>query len=75
MTDTKRCCGPNGCGKVRDTGAGSPANQERYCIGADCMAWRWLQASAFVRWEGSSMVMQDPPPPPTEGYCGLVGAP
>jgi len=29
----KRCCGPEGCGTLREF--------ERVCVGAECMAWRW----------------------------------
>lgn len=58
-----RCCGPNGCGEVRDSGRGSPANQERYCVGSACMAWRWDDE------------LLPKPNSLSQGHCGLAGKP
>jgi len=42
QAQTKRCCGPEGCGEERSNSANVlvPAFT-RKCIGPDCMAWRW----------------------------------
>jgi len=34
---TKICCGPQGCGVVRET----LEMNGRFCLGSMCMAWRW----------------------------------
>ena len=71
-----RCCGPNGCGEVRDSLRGAPENQERYCIGAACMAWRSEPGADRRRLEA-----QNPRMPMGEiakiesGWCGLAGKP
>lgn len=31
-----RCCGPEGCGRLRKDSEGNP---QRYCITSQCMAW------------------------------------
>lgn len=47
-----RCCGPDGCGSFladeveRVTSAAQAAALQRYCIGSQCMAWRWESAEA-----------------------------
>jgi len=68
---TKRCCGPEGCGFVGN-------DKERYCIGSQCMAWRWIKIDRDYKFgpaddEGKMKVLSSPI---TEyGYCGLAGKP
>ena len=52
--------------------AGSP-QQMFYCLGSACMAWRWEPVPP--RYVGTLMVVQFPPPTPTDGHCGLAGKP
>ena len=61
----KRCCVP-GCGwpLQAKTGCSWPY-VDGYCIGSDCMAWRWMQGMCTD--PGVAL--------PEEGYCGLAGAP
>ena len=40
---------------------------DSYCIGSDCMAWRW-SAAALEGITGAELH-------PAQGYCGLVGKP
>ncbi len=57
-----RCCGPEGCGEPDSN------NNDRYCIGAGCMAWRWTEAM----FDGPDSYQAEPGP---TGYCGLAGKP
>lgn len=58
---TKRCCGPEGCGRLLMKGT----TQERYCIASDCMAWLWDLPSNDGRPEID-------PFSKTLGHCGLA---
>ena len=58
----KRCCGPEGCGRLhgqtyvaQTTGGYARSGGERFCIGSACMAWR------------------ADPKKPDDGFCGLAG--
>ena len=42
LAQTKRCCGPEGCGEWRDYPERVVERAStRCCIGPECMAWRW----------------------------------
>lgn len=57
-----RCCGPVGCGEP------DANDDDRYCIGARCMAWRFTEEL----FKGPDSYQSEPGP---TGYCGLAGAP
>lgn len=61
---TKRCCGPEGCGKRMSSK--SPYFQDigRHCIASECMAWRWNFADHPNPEDRKKFDM--------EGYCGLA---
>ncbi len=66
----KRCC-VTGCGDFDP--AMSPANVKsrrnvlpRYCIGSECMGWRWSEALV----DGPDSYQAHPGP---KGYCGRAG--
>lgn len=49
-----RCCGPEDCGRIEVTevefgnGMGRTVSKQvhiRYCVGSDCMAWRYRTAN------------------------------
>jgi hypothetical protein len=63
---TIRCCGPEGTGETRirrDPERQYVTYRERYCIGAECMGWRWY---------GPAEDVVDSRPF-IEGYCGRAG--
>lgn len=75
----RRCCGPEGTGEFRPGHSKSPIAGARYCIAADCMAWRWIVRDPL---EMTMLDMEaerlrgtpdefDPKVP--HGYCGLAG--
>jgi len=75
---TTRCCGPNGCGEVRDDMRGLPDNAPRYCIGSACMAWRWEltdRGHRVFQTKGLEVLIQEAAPNKLTGYCGLAGKP
>lgn len=52
-----RCCGPSSCGvKVE---LADEVDFVRLCIGAKCMAWRWLAQTDRQR--------------DRDGFCGIAG--
>jgi len=71
---TKRCCGPNGCGRLQDDLSGSPDNAPRYCIGSACMAWRHAPVS-FTQVNDNGKTVQIEGRSYTDFYCGLAGKP
>lgn len=52
---------------------GENADTRSRCLGSACMAWRWEPVP--LRYHGTAVVMQSPPPAPTDGFCGLAGKP
>lgn len=73
-----RCCGPEGCGRINMSG-----DMARYCIGSDCMAWRWIGWSgpcvippgATVEWRPQYTPYKMSDDQERFGYCGLAGDP
>ncbi len=69
-----RCCGPNGCGVTNS------ASGIQYCIGSDCMAWRWrigMWNTKEKRWwkEGDKASLSEVEERNSDyGSCGLAGA-
>lgn len=45
-----------------------PTNGGFNCIGAECMAWRWVQTHIYDN-EGNLTILSGD----THGYCGLAG--
>lgn len=69
-----RCCGPEACGLKYLV--------DRWCLGAECAGWRWLDVpNPAYQPHQSQIFPQTPNLPPshikstTEGYCGLAGRP
>lgn len=65
----KRCCGQDDCG---DYGLPDPKDglARRWCIGARCMAWRFVRTHINDGAGGDMVLSGD-----THGYCGLAGGP
>jgi hypothetical protein len=61
-----RCCGPDGCG-THHVAVGTSQSHYRFCVGAECMAWRWVET--HIKKDGKAQLSGD-----THGYCGLAGA-
>ena len=55
----KQCCGPDGCGRHNEEPY--PA---RWCVGASCMAWRWLVPEMIFE---STITQDSEPLPPADG--------
>ncbi len=60
-----RCCGALPCGEWRSK------EGARFCIGRECMAWRWLVSPELAEFDRRT----NPNNPATElhGFCGLAG--
>lgn len=77
---TKRCCGPDGCG-FTDPRQADCLNGERWCIGSECVAWRWTDqqtladAQDWIHADPTRLLQDFKPRNPTKGYCGLAAAP
>lgn len=64
-----RCCGPEGCGRgVSVKRNDAPTGAIHYCIGSECMGWRWTSEM----FDGPDSYRAEPGP---KGYCGLAGLP
>ncbi len=64
LARTKQCC-VTGCGKT------DPIHDStgiRYCIGSQCMGWRWTE----IMIDGRDSYISEPGP---KGYCGRAGLP
>ena len=70
----QQCCGPEGTGRFNDSPY--PA---RWCVGAECMAWRWYethvrngeQAQPNAAYGLNELLSNGE----TYGFCGLAGDP
>ena len=51
------------------SGAGREHSRQGNCVGAMCMAWRWVETNISDGTGGTK------PSGNTHGYCGLAGAP
>lgn len=62
----KRCCGPEGCGKVHKS-----SGPHRWCIGSLCMAWVWQKDATMTTSNGFTGVayVDDSS---TNGECAYV---
>jgi len=84
---TKRCCGPEGCGRrklpedIHPLASDLEHRPIRFCIGSDCMAWRFVVEHEPLTQDelhlagmaGRLAQALKPEIKPRRGYCGLAG--